>query len=323
LVYERNVHIALGVLDHLGGFRDTDAGGLVGTGAHDGGIELIDEIRHFGCRAGGHLADGGEAVLLVARVDALGAVAGEEVAVEFESRHPLQYRHADLLGATGVDGRLVDHHRAALEHRAHRLAGTHEGPEIGPLVAVDRGRHGDDENLAAPETLQLGGEGQVLRRLELRRCNLERDVASPAQLSYPLRVHVEADGLVLLAKLDRQRQADVAQPHHPDARPAPLRPHPSALSAQTPARCTSGAGGSRTAGVSGSSLAQRHRPPLSLVMSASIASWASSSSGVATSTASGAAGRTGTRAPRAPSTPRGGAPCSVRASALCPPVIAR
>src|SRR2546429_7063498 len=178
-------------------------------------------------------------------------------------------------------------------------------------------------DLAAPEALQLGGEGQVLRRLELRRCDLERDVASPAQLSDPLRVHVEADGLVLLAKLDRERQADVAQPHHSDARPAPLRPHPSALSLQTPARCTSGAGGSRTAGVSGSSLTQRHRPPLSLVMSASIASWASSSSGVATSTASGAAGRTGTRAGRAPSTPGDGAPCSVRASALCPPVIPR
>src|SRR5205814_9810722 len=80
--------------------------------------------------------------------------------------------------------RSSDLHRAALEHRAHRLAGTHERPEIGALVGIDRGRHRDDEHLAASEALQLGGEGQVLRRLELRDRKSTRLNSSHLGISY-------------------------------------------------------------------------------------------------------------------------------------------
>src|SRR5256885_2141212 len=187
--------------------------------------------------------------------------------------------------------------------------------------AIDRGRHGDDEHLAAPEPLQLGAEAQALRRLELRRGDLERQVAPAAQLRHALRIHVKADGLVLLADLDVQRQADIPQPHHCDARRAPLCRHSRALQALE--RCGSGACCSRAPGASRASLAHRHRPPLTLVMSASMASWACSSSALAASTGRGTAARTSTRAVRVPSGARAGSSCSASGSALCPPVIAR
>src|SRR6266404_4689254 len=132
---------------------------------------------------------------------------------------------------------------------------------------------------------------QRLRRLELRRRNLERQVAPAAQLRHALRVDVKADGLVLLAKLHRQRQADITQPHHPDARFAPLRPHP-LCPVQALERCGSGACGSRAPDASrGSVAAHRQRPPLALVMSASMASWACNSSALAASTGRGTAVR--------------------------------
>ena len=86
LVDERDVEVALGVLDHLGGLGHPDAGRLVGAGGDDLAVERVDDVGHFGRGAGGDLLDGGDAVLLVAGVDALGAVAGEEVDVELEAR---------------------------------------------------------------------------------------------------------------------------------------------------------------------------------------------------------------------------------------------
>ena len=62
-------------------------------------VQLVDELRGFGRRARGDLADGRQAMLLVARVDALGAVAGEEILVELQARDALEDRHAHLFGA--------------------------------------------------------------------------------------------------------------------------------------------------------------------------------------------------------------------------------
>ena len=74
---------------------------------------------------------------LVARVDALGAVAGVEVLVELQARHALEHRHAVFLGGARVHGRFVDHDVAALEHRANRLAGLDQRRQVRLLVLVD------------------------------------------------------------------------------------------------------------------------------------------------------------------------------------------
>ena len=87
-------------------------------------VQRVDEVGHFGRRARGDLEDRRQAVLLVARVDALRAVAGEEVLVELQARDALEDRHADLFGAAGIDGGFVDHDVALLQHLADGLAGA-------------------------------------------------------------------------------------------------------------------------------------------------------------------------------------------------------
>ena len=75
---KRDIEIALGVFDHLGGFGHFDARRLMGAGDDDLAIELIDQFRDFRRGAGGDLLDRRDAVQLVARIDALRAVAGDK-----------------------------------------------------------------------------------------------------------------------------------------------------------------------------------------------------------------------------------------------------
>ena len=52
---------------------------------------------------------------------------------------------------------------------------------------------------------------------QLLRLDLERAVLAALELGDALRVDVETGRLVVLAELDRERQADVAEPDHADA----------------------------------------------------------------------------------------------------------
>ena len=96
----------------------------VHAGLHHPLVEPGHALQGLGRVAGHHLGDVGQAVLAVARVDALGAVADEEVALPHAPAGPLELGHADLLGGSGVDRGLVDHHqrRASLCVPMARLA---------------------------------------------------------------------------------------------------------------------------------------------------------------------------------------------------------
>ena len=121
LVHERDVEIALGVLDDLCGLGDADAGGLVRAGGDDAGIKRVDGICGGGSRSAGHLQDGGEAMRLIAGIDALRAVAGEEIAVEGEAADPLENGNAIFLGAAGIDRRFIDYDGAGAQRCADGL----------------------------------------------------------------------------------------------------------------------------------------------------------------------------------------------------------
>ncbi len=75
LVHQRNVQVALGVFDHLGGLGHFQVGHTVHAGCH----HLFVECRHPRQGLGGvtrhHFHGVAQGVLLVARVDALGRVA--------------------------------------------------------------------------------------------------------------------------------------------------------------------------------------------------------------------------------------------------------
>ena len=62
-------------------------------------------------------------MLLVARIDTLRAVTDVEVLIHFEAGFLLQEWHAKLLGGAGINGGLIHHDIASLQHATNRLAG--------------------------------------------------------------------------------------------------------------------------------------------------------------------------------------------------------
>ena len=79
LVDERNVQVALGVLDDLRRFGDLDAACPVHAGLDDAAVDFRHPGQGFRRIAGDDLGDLGQRMLLVPGVDAFRRVAREEV----------------------------------------------------------------------------------------------------------------------------------------------------------------------------------------------------------------------------------------------------
>jgi len=211
LIHQGDVDVALGVFDDLGGFGHLDAAGFVGAGGNNLGIEGVDRVGDFGGTAAGDFLDAGQTVGFVAGVDALWAVAAIKVAVELEAARAFEFGYADLFGGAGVNGGLVDHQVTGLERSADGLAGLDEGGEVGPVGLIHGGRHGDDEDLAGVQVLLLMAIAQLVSRLQFFCTAFERVVAPSLQLGDPRLVDVEAEHGAVLAELDGQGEANVAQ----------------------------------------------------------------------------------------------------------------
>lgn len=154
-IHERDIHIALGILNDLGCLRDLDAAGLVGSGLDDFTVELIHEIGNLRRGAGGDFFDRGKAVLFVPGIDALGTVADKKILIELETGDFFEHRHAVFLGAAGIDGALVDHNVSGLEDAAHGLAGFDQRREVRTEVFIDGRGNGDDVDRAILEVLAI------------------------------------------------------------------------------------------------------------------------------------------------------------------------
>ena len=103
----------------------------VHAGGDDAAVDRGDALERLGRVARDDLDDLRQRVLLVARVDALGRVADEEVASSMQARVLLEDGHADLLGGAGIDGRLVDDGRAAFQVAADRSLAPSSGAKSG------------------------------------------------------------------------------------------------------------------------------------------------------------------------------------------------
>lgn len=66
LIHQRDVQVALRVLDDLGGFRNLDAGGTVDARAHDRPVQLRQQIQRRRVASGNNLLDGFKRMHLVA-----------------------------------------------------------------------------------------------------------------------------------------------------------------------------------------------------------------------------------------------------------------
>ena len=117
-------------------------------------------------------------MLLVAGVDPLRAVAAEEIAVEHEARDAFEHGHAVFLGGAGIDGALVDNEIARLQHRAHGFGGADQGGQVGPLVHVNRGRHGHDVDVAVRKVGDVSRKAQAGRFGQFLGAHFQRRIAA-------------------------------------------------------------------------------------------------------------------------------------------------
>ena len=134
LVHERDVEIALGVFDHLGGLGDLDGGRAMNAGRHDRSVDVSDNIERLRILRRDHLHDRLEAVLLVAGIDALGRISDREIDAGLQARDLLEDRNAFFLDRAGIDRRFVDDDIALLERAADRARCRNHRAEIGPIA---------------------------------------------------------------------------------------------------------------------------------------------------------------------------------------------
>ncbi len=111
-------------------------------------------------------------MLAVAGVDPLRRVADEEVLLPLHPRLALENRNAHLLGRAGIDGRLVDDHRAALQITTDRDARSHERREVRVVRVVYRRRHGHHDEVCLFQGSCIGGRLQQRGGPEVRRADL-------------------------------------------------------------------------------------------------------------------------------------------------------
>lgn len=215
-VHQRDVDVALGVLQHLRRLGDLDGGGAVHAGVDDLLVYAGNDLQRFLVLAGHDLDDLLQRMLAVARIDPLGAVAQLEIDAAAQAGHFLQLRSADFLGGAGMDGGFKNHDAAGAQHGADRAAGAHQQRKIRVVLFVDGGRNGHDEEIAAFQLRNLVGE---LHRGGQQ--HVAFDLAGPVITLFqpcdsPL-VHIKADDIKALGKCDCYGQADISKATHCDS----------------------------------------------------------------------------------------------------------
>ena len=131
LVHEGDIEVALGVLDHLGGLGHLDRRRAMDAGGDDRAVDVGDDAQRLLVLARHHFGDGFEAMVLVARIDALRRIADGEIGAAAQARRALENGHAILFHRAGIDRRFINHDVAALEHRGRRYREA-------PKTAADR-----------------------------------------------------------------------------------------------------------------------------------------------------------------------------------------
>ena len=156
LVHEGDVEVPLGVLDHLGRLGDPDALRPMDARLDDLLVGRGDSLQGRRAVAGDDLHDTLEGVLAVTWVDPFGRVTEEEVLPGLEPASLLDDRSADLLGHAWVDGGFEDNDGTGLDRLSDQFRRGNQGPQIRPVVLVDRGRDRDNIEAAILQVLAGG-----------------------------------------------------------------------------------------------------------------------------------------------------------------------
>ncbi len=210
LVDERDVHVPERVLEQLG---------ELGLRGRRGRNDLVDQAPverfHHGERlradTGDDLGCVHEGVRRVARIDAFGGVAHEEVGLRVQATG-FEDRPEQLLGRSGIRGRLEDDECAGSEEACEVVPGSFDVGEVGCPFGQRR-LHGDDRDVEVAKIVDRT-RGRIARAqgfAELCRGNVFDVRTSGAELVDAHRADVVAhDRKRDLGRAHRQREADVA-----------------------------------------------------------------------------------------------------------------
>ena len=216
LVHQRDVEIALGVLEHLRGLGHPDRRRPMQPRGDDRAVHRLDARERPLAVRRDHLGDRLQPVRRVARIDALRRVAEVEVAARPQAGGLRQPGAADLLGQPR-EHRALEHHQAVWpQGRPDLGTGSPQGLQVGLPVGVDRRGHGHQETGAPFEVARVTGEAQVESAQLLTR-KLAGGIVTSPQRGNADRVDVEADHARMRARhAHRHGQTDIAQPHDGD-----------------------------------------------------------------------------------------------------------
>ena len=210
-------------LDELGGAGAGDLDDLL----HDQPVERRRGVARRLVDAADDLGDVAGVELRVARIDALGREAQEEVDAGLEALG-LEHRLHDLVGGAGIGRRLEDDELTGLEVLGDLLDRRDDVGEVRILRLAQRRRDADVDGVDVRQDREIGG-GAEAAGLDHRRDVRRRDVADVGlalrQRVDLARVEVDADDRQPgLGELDRQRETDISEPDDPGLRRPSLQP---------------------------------------------------------------------------------------------------
>ena len=210
LIHQRDVQVALRVLNDLGGFRNLDAGGTVDARTHDRPVQIRQQIQRRRVASGNNLLDGFKRMHLVAGVDPLRRIAHREVGSAPQAGFGLKDRDADLFGHARIDRGLVHDDRATGQMPPHSPGSPFHRGQIQIPVLVDRRRNRHDDDARLAECRRIAGETSrgSLQRL---RVHFACPIRACGKLFHAGGVQIKTDHVEMPGKSDGQRQADIPE----------------------------------------------------------------------------------------------------------------
>ncbi len=161
----------------------------------------------------------------VTRIDALGAVAGKEVAIETQARSLLDDRDTDFLRRAGIDRRFEDDDIPPRYDAADGLARTLERCQVGLAGGVDRRWHRDNVKIVRAQILASRREGEARCQPHFLLADLTRLIETVLQLPDAEGVDVEAGDRKFAPEIDGERQSHVTEADDRDADAGECREH--------------------------------------------------------------------------------------------------
>src|SRR5712692_2022272 len=157
----------------------------------------------------------------IAWIDAFGRESQQKTFVELQSRL-LQHRQQNFVSRAGISRRFENHELPATQALLERFGGSENERDIRLFGFPQRRGHANDDRVALFQMIEISCRAQTTRVNQLFH-QRRRDVTDVRLTGVDLRglsfVNFEPDGVESPAgKLSQERQTNVAEPNHADAR---------------------------------------------------------------------------------------------------------